>query len=170
MKTIEGRSACRVRRMTLRDYDAVAALWRSTPGIGLDDDSDSRPGIARYLRRNPGLSFVACRARTIVGAVLSGHDGRRGWLHHLAVSPSHRGQGLGKELVRRCLRALAARRIPKCNILLFVSNTSGKAFWQHNGWQVREDLHLLQRMTGKSFPVKAFPLAGRAQVGRLAGT
>ena len=137
----------RIRRMKDSDYDAVLALWRGIAGIGLDDDSDSKAGIVRYLKRNPGMSFIALDGRTVVGAVLSGHDGRRGYLHHLAVAEPHRRRGLGREMVNRCLRALASRRIPKCNIFLFRSNARGKAFWAHNGWKRREDLCIVQRMT-----------------------
>jgi N-acetylglutamate synthase len=138
---------CRIRKMTAGDYDAVVSLWRAIPGIGLDDDADSRSGVTSYLRRNPGLSFVACQGNVIVGAVLSGHDGRRGYLHHLAVAAPYRRSGIGKELVARCLRALARRRIPKCNIFLFQDNAQGRAFWRHNGWKSRQDLRVLQKRT-----------------------
>ena len=134
-----------VRRMTASDYEAVLALWRGTPGIGLDDDSDSRRGLERYLKRNPGLSCVALAQGNIVGAVLSGHDGRRAYLHHLAVAPAYRNLGIGKALASRCLLALGRCGIPKCNIFLFRSNSSGKAFWKHNGWNSREDLSVLQK-------------------------
>jgi N-acetylglutamate synthase len=134
-----------IRQMTARDYDAVVSLWRGIPGIGLDDDSDSRSGIMRYLKRNPGLSFVALAQGLIVGAVLSGHDGRRGYLHHLAVATSHRKLGIGKALTLRCLSDLGKQRIPKCNIFLFRSNSKGRSFWKHNGWNIRNDLSVLQR-------------------------
>jgi ribosomal protein S18 acetylase RimI-like enzyme len=137
-----------VRTLALRDYDSVIALWRSLPGIGLDGACDSRLGIQRYLRRNPGLSFVACDRGRIVGAVLSGHDGRRGYLHHLAVVPTHRHRGIGRALVLRCFRALARQQIPKCSIFLFRTNRTGLAFWEHNGWSRRSDLSVLQKMTG----------------------
>jgi N-acetylglutamate synthase len=134
--------------MTADDYGEVAALWRRTEGIGLDEDVDSRQGIAAYLDRNPGLSFVARSGSRVVGAVLSGHDGRRGYLHHLAAAPEHRRQGIGRALVDACLTALAAAGIPKCNIFLFADNDLGKAFWQHNGWQQRNDLNVLQKLCG----------------------
>ena len=133
--------------MSARDYDRVVSLWRTVQGIGLDDESDSRSGIARYLKQNPGLSFVAYCGDRMVGAVLSGHDGRRGYLHHLAVAASHRRQGIGQGLVARCLRALASRHIPKCNIFLFRTNAPGRAFWEHNGWKLRPDLRVLQKKT-----------------------
>jgi ribosomal protein S18 acetylase RimI-like enzyme len=117
-------------------------------GIGLDDDCDSPRGLARYLKRNVGLSFVACDEGRLVGAVLSGHDGRRGYLHHLAVAPTHRKRGIGKALVERCLRALAKQQIAKCNIFLFESNASARLFWQRNRWNLRTDLCVMQRKTG----------------------
>lgn len=136
----------KIRKMNGRDCKAVFALWRATEGIGLDDDCDTPRGLARYLKRNPGLSFVACDEDRLVGAVLSGHDGRRGYLHHLAVAGTHRRRGIGRALVARCLRSLAKQRIPKCNIFLFVSNAGGRAFWRHNGWKLRTDF-VLQKKT-----------------------
>jgi len=136
-----------LRRMTVRDCDAVLSLWRGMPGIGMDETSDSRSGLARYLKRNPGLSFVACDRGTIIGAILSGHDGRRGYLYHLAVAPSHRKLGIGKALVSRCLRLLGRRGIPKCNLFLFRANAQGRAFWKHNGWNLRRDLSVFQKRT-----------------------
>jgi ribosomal protein S18 acetylase RimI-like enzyme len=137
----------RIRQMTIRDYDAVISLWRGIPGIGLDNDSDSRLGITLYLKRNPGLSFVAQIQDMIIGTVLSGHDGRRGYLHHLAVVASHRKLGIGKMLTSRCLRALGKQGIPKCNIFLLRSNSKGRSFWKHNDWNVRQDLSVLQKKT-----------------------
>jgi len=137
----------RIRKMTIGDYDAVLVLWQETPGIGLDGESDSRAGIKRYFKRNPGLSFVAEVQGEIVGAILSGHDGRRGFLHHLAVAAAYRKLGIGKELTSRCLSALHKQGITKCSIFLFRSNKKGRAFWQHNGWDLRDDLSVLQEMT-----------------------
>jgi len=133
--------------MRARDFDAVISLWRGIPGIGLDEDCDSRAGITRYLKRNPGLSFVALVEGVIVGAVLSGHDGRRGYLHHLAVAASHRKHGIGRALTLRCLQVLEKQGIPKCNIFLFRSNAAGRAFWKHHGWNLRHDLSVLQKKT-----------------------
>jgi N-acetylglutamate synthase len=137
----------RIGKMTARDRGAVLAFWQDIRGIGLDDDCDSPSGLLRYLKRNPGSSFVAYDEGTLVGAVLSGHDGRRGYLHHLAVAASHRKLGIGKALVARCFQSLAKQHIPKCNIFLFRSNAAGRAFWQHTGWKLREDLSLLQKET-----------------------
>jgi len=135
----------KIRKMLIGDYSGVFSLWKNMTGIGLDGLCDSRQGIRDYLRRNPGLSFVACDGKKIVGAVLSGHDGRRGCLHHLAVAGSHRKLGIGKALVEHCLKGLAGQNIPKCNIFLFRSNAIGRSFWKHNGWNLRTDLSIMQK-------------------------
>jgi len=131
--------------MTGADYDAVVRLWEATEGVGLNE-SDTRPAIESYLVRNPNLSFVAFDAGAIVGAVLCGHDGRRGYLHHLAVAESHRGRGLGKGLVEACLARLRQLGIQKCNIFLYADNIAGEAFWKHNGWLDRFDLRVMQKV------------------------
>jgi ribosomal protein S18 acetylase RimI-like enzyme len=137
-----------LRPMTIDDYEVVYSLWQSTPGIGLGE-SDQRNAIAAFLRHNPELSAVAVtRQGDIVGTVLCGHDGRRGYLHHLAVLPRFRNRGIAKRLVAYCLDRLRAERLDKCNIFLFRSNAAGAAFWTHNGWSTRNDLSVLQLVIG----------------------
>jgi N-acetylglutamate synthase len=133
-----------IRAMTIVDYDAVLRLWRETEGVGLNE-SDDRKNIASFLARNPGLSRVATAGNEILGAVLCGHDGRRGCLHHLAVTRACRQRGLGRRLVEACLAGLAQHGIKKCNIFLFADNAAGEAFWQHNGWAKRPDLQVMQK-------------------------
>ena len=134
-----------LRPMLLADYDAVRRLWEQTEGMGLNE-SDTREAIALFLERNPELSLVVTApAGEIIGAVLCGHDGRRGYLHHLAVARAARGQGWGRLLVQECLRRLRGLGIPKCNIYLFATNEAGRGFWLHEGWSVRDDLVVMQR-------------------------
>ena len=133
----------RIRPMAAGDYDAVLALWRRTPGVGLGI-GDERGAVVASLERNPGLSLVAVRGETLVGAVLCGHDGRRGSINHLAVVPEERGRGLGRELVDGCLEGLRAAGIGKCSIVVYRHNTDGQAFWRAIGWTVRDDLLLMQ--------------------------
>jgi putative acetyltransferase len=131
-----------LREMTIGDYDEVIALWRSCEGIGLSA-ADSRESIERYLARNPGMSFVAVEAGRMVGAVICGHDGRRGLLHHLAVAPSARRQGIGSRLVEGCLAGLKAAGIDKCHIFVYADNQAAIQFWERGGWFRRPELALL---------------------------
>lgn len=134
-----------IRTMRPRDYDEVVALWRACPGVGVSD-SDTREGIARFLRANSGLSFVALDDGRLVGAVLCGHDGRRGYLSHLGVAPGARRRGIGRELVGRCVAALAQEGIDKCHIFVFEENADALAFWRDAGWSARPELRVLSRI------------------------
>lgn len=123
--------------MSIADYDEALALWQATEGLGLSA-ADSREAITRYLARNPGMSFVArADGGELVGAVLCGHDGRRGYLHHLVVRPGYRGHGLGRDLAEHCLAALRAEGIDKCHLFVKRSNIAGQTFWQRTGWTER---------------------------------
>ena len=133
--------------MTIADYDEVHALWRTTQGVGLDE-SDEREPTERYLQRNPGLSLVGTDAdHHIIAAVLCGHDGRRGYLSHLAVAEHARGAGLGQRIVERCLDSLAGLGVQKCNVRIFADNGSAAAFWRRMGFADRSDLAVMQRFT-----------------------
>ena len=138
----------RIRELKPADLEAVIRLWRRSPGVGLDADSDNPPALRLYLKRNPGTSFVAVAGNRIVGAVLCGHEGRRGYLGHLAVDRRWRRHGIGLALAEKCLKALKARRIPKCNIIVFGKNRSGLRFWKAAGWVARRDLVFMQKKTG----------------------
>mgnify|MGYP001764372203 CR=1 FL=1 len=128
--------------MTLADYDAMMALWQSTPGIGLSG-ADGRPEIARFLEANRGLCFCAYDGDSLVGTVLCGHDTRRGYIYHLLVQPDYRRRGLGEELVNHCLAGLREAGVQKCHIFVFTDNLSGLAFWQDTGWVMRPELSIL---------------------------
>ena len=108
--------------------------------MGLNTIDDSREGIARYLKRNPNTCFVSEHDRTITGAILAGHDGRRGYIYHTAVSPAYRHQGIGTALVNAALHALANEGIIKVALVVFSRNDAGNAFWERLGFTARGDL------------------------------
>jgi len=135
-----------IREMTIQDFEPVLALWQASEGIGLSD-SDSRESIASFLERNPGLSFLARKGDLLLGAVLCGHDGRRGYIHHLAVNQSHRHQGIGKALVDYCLNSLKLAGIQKCHLFVFHDNYDAISFWMKCGWTKRIDLVVMSHYT-----------------------
>lgn len=135
------------REFAITDYDSVFKLWKASEGIVLRD-VDERPAIRRYLRRNPGMSFVHEVGGEVVGAVLCGTDGRRGYLHHLAVAPEERRRGVGRMLVERALQSLSNAGIDRCHLMVLPSNTAARAFWKSVGWVERSDLLLMSRRPG----------------------
>lgn len=124
----------RTREFVIGDYDPVVALWCKEEGLEICE-GDSREEITEYLKRNPGLSRVAEAGGEIVGAALCGHDGRRGWIYHLAVAPQHRGRGIGKMLMDDCVRGLSEAGLKRAIILVAGNNSAGHAFWLRNGWE-----------------------------------
>ena len=145
-------TAVMIRPMTIEDYDEVFALWLRTakqgPGLCVRD-ADSRPNIQRYLDRNPGMSFIAESHERIIGAVLSGHDGRRGFIHHLAVEPNFRRRGTGRQLIGACEQALLDAGIGKAHLLVHMDNHEAGVFWAQTGWSERDDVRLMSKaLTG----------------------
>lgn len=127
--------------LVIEDYETVYEFWRSVEGMGLSS-ADSKEGIQAYLDRNPGMSLVAKEGDTIVGTVLCGHDGRRGYIHHLAVAGDYRGRGLGKKLVDLCQEQFRKAGLQKCHIFIYNDNETGKDFWRSVDWKQREDICL----------------------------
>lgn len=134
------------RAMVLADYSAAMDLWKRTEGMALGQ-SDTEPAVAAFLERNRELSSVAMLPTgELVGALLCGHDGRRGYLHHLAVAPGYRRKRVATCLIGRCLERLTREQIVKCNVLLFADNEEGSTFWLRAGWSVRPDLRVFQKV------------------------
>ena len=129
-----------IRPMSISDYDALHSLWLTTPGMGLNTTDDSLEGIAKYLARNPNTSFVAEQGGELTGAIMCGHDGRRGFIHHTCVRADRQGQGIGRSLVEAALDALKAEGIHKVALVVFDRNEKGNAFWEKMGFSNREDL------------------------------
>lgn len=125
------------------DLPAALALWRSTPGLGLGE-SDTPAALTAFLQRNPGLSQVAVAGTRLVGTLLTGHDGRRGFLYHLAVIPEYRRRGIARTLVRDGLERLQRCGITRTTLHLYAANDEGKAFWHSTGWASRDDLEVCQ--------------------------
>lgn len=129
------------RVMTIDDYDEVYSLWMSIKGFGIRSVDDSREGVAAFLKRNPLTSVVDIEDGKIVGAILCGHDGRRGCLYHVCVAESYRMRGIGKAMVVFCMNALKKENINKVSLIAFTKNDIGNAFWNQIGWTRREDLN-----------------------------
>ena len=122
------------REFTIDDYHGATALWNEVEGVEVAE-GDAEEDIRAYLLRNPGLSRVAEENGRIVGAVLCGHDGRRAWIYHLAVAPTHRGRGIANRLLQECVTKLRDTGVKRAIILVAGDNTSGRSFCLRHGWE-----------------------------------
>ena len=130
-----------IKMMTISDYEKVYELWTNTAGMGIRSLDDSKEGIEKFFKRNPTTNFVAMLDDKIIGVILSGHDGRRGYIYHAAVDIRYRGNGIGKLLVNRALEALEKEGINKVALVVFKNNDIGNAFWDSIGFEERVDLN-----------------------------
>lgn len=138
-----------IRPMVKEDYDEVFAMWQITTKRALSE-ADSRESIEYYLDRNPGMSQVALAEGKIVGTVLCGHDGRRGFIHHMAVMPEYRRHQIGKRLAERGLEAIGAAGIAKTHIFCYTDNSLGQSFWRAMNWKKRDDVFVFSCETKRS--------------------
>ncbi len=129
-----------IRLMDRSDYEGACSLWLSCPGMGLNNLDDSREGFERFLRRNPETCFAAVEDGRIVGTILAGNDGRRGYIYHTAVHPAYRRQGIGTALADAAVNALKSLGIHKIALVVFADNADGNAFWERLGFTARPDL------------------------------
>ncbi len=141
MSEIQNTLKAQIRAMEAEDYDKVRELWLSIKGFAIRSIDDSREGVEKFIRRNPGCSVVAVEDGQVLGAILCGHDGRRGCLYHVCVRPDHRRRGIGRAMVVHCMQALRAEGINNVSLIAFTQNDVGNAFWKEIGWTKREDLN-----------------------------
>ena len=143
-----------VRKVTIDDYDAMYALWNSTEQSrrALNPVDDSREGIERYLKRNPETCFAAVSDGRIIGVILTGHDGRRGIIHHMCVHPDFRRMGIAARLVALAERALKNEGIQKVFGLVFTDNTAANAFWENQGYSLRTNLNYRNKSLNDRVP------------------
>ncbi|WP_145320191.1 GNAT family N-acetyltransferase [Paenibacillus xylanexedens] len=136
----------KIREMTINDYEMSIELWQRTEGMALSE-ADSKESINYYLNRNTGMSFVCVDKEQVIGTILCGHDGRRGYIYHVAVDPEYRGKSLGKKLVVSSLEKLRLEGIGKCHIMVIADNEIGNEFWTRTEWTKRDGILLYSSNT-----------------------
>lgn len=130
----------KIRLLKISDYQSIYSIWENTSGMGLRIIDDSENRIKKFLLRNPNTNFAAVIDNKVVGAIMAGNDGRRGYIYHLAVQKEYQRKGIATALVNKCLIALKAEDINKAALVVFSNNSSGNAFWQKLGFIERNDL------------------------------
>ena len=143
-----------IKQVTIKDYDAIYELWNSTEQSrrALNPVDDSREGIERYLKRNPNTCFAAVADGSIIGVILTGHDGRRAIVHHMCVHPDYRRKGIAAKLVSVAEEALKKEGIQKIFGLVFKDNDPANAFWEEQGYSLRTNLNYRNKSLNREIP------------------
>ena len=134
-----------IKVMTISDYENLFAMWKNTPNIGLRSLDDSKEGISCFLKRNPDTNFVAYEDEKLIGAILCGHDGRRGYIYHTVVLPEYRGSGIATALVEAAVEALQKEGITRVCLNVMKTNEQGKKFWIGKGWEKKDFLEFYSK-------------------------
>lgn len=127
-------------KMTNEYYSDVYELWLSCKGMGLNNLDDSEQGINRFLERNPDTCFAAVEDGKVIGVIMAGSDGRRGYIYHTAVNPLYRKRGIATVLVETVMQAMKNIGINKVALVVFEHNEGGNKFWERLGFTERNDL------------------------------
>jgi N-acetylglutamate synthase len=134
-----------IREMTNDDHEELYSFWKSIEGLKMDE-SDYQDNFNSFLIRNPNLNYVVIHEKQIIGTIKCGHDGRRGYISHLAVNKKYQKYGIAKKLYNICIEELKKQSVLKCNLYILGSNKSAYTFWQHNGWkELEHDFIMLQK-------------------------
>ena len=140
--------------LTAADYDELFSLWNQVEQTkrALNPVDDTLEGITRYIKRNPTTCFAAINDRKIVGAILTGHDGRRAIIHHLCVHPNFQRLGIARTLVEMAEAALKNEGIQKIFGLVFKDNETANSFWERMGYSLRTNLNYRNKSLNDAIP------------------
>ncbi len=127
-----------IREMKIKDYQKVYSLWEETDIIL--KKSDEKQEIDRMLKRNPYTCLVGLRDDEIVSVVMGGFDGRRGYVHHLAVKPELQRKGLGREMMDELMNRFEDLKVIKVHLFVEENNKDVKDFYRNIGFEERTDL------------------------------
>ena len=124
----------------MSDYEAVYAFWqRAGPGIAVRP-SDRREEVEKKLTRDADLFLVAEQDARVVGVIMGVWDGRRGWLHHLAVDAAYGGRGIAIQLIEEVEGRLRAKGCLKVNLLVHRDNGRARRLYSRMGYQQMDAL------------------------------
>ena len=135
----KGKEMYKIRKMVINDYNELITLWKNTDGIGINGYDDSKKAIKKFLERNPNTCFVMEYNKTeIIGTIMGGNDGRRGFIYHLMVKPEHRKNGIGKKLLEKTETSFGKAGLRRINLVVLKKNITGNKFWDENGYEIRD--------------------------------
>ena len=131
----------KIEKFKIEYYDEVVELWRKA-GIEIVS-SDTIDEVTRVLNRNPDLFLIGKLHEKVISVVIGAFDGRRGYVHHLAVDPDYQKIGFGKIIMEALIEQFRTKNIQKVHLFIEKSKKSVVKFYSNLGWDVREDLIMM---------------------------
>ena len=128
----------------MESYETVINIWRKS-GISIGS-SDTKEELERMLQRNPTLFLIGKINKRIIGVVMGGSDGRRGYIHHLAIDPDCQRRGYGKMIVDCLIEKFRQMGVHKVHLFIEKYNIDVVKFYQNLGWEIREDLIMMSHV------------------------
>ena len=144
----------KIEKFKIEYYDEILELWKKT-GIGVGS-SDTIDEVTRVLNRNPDLFLIGKIKEKVIAVVIGTFDGRRGYVHHLAVDPNYQKMGFGKIIMKALIERFRTNNIQKVHLFIEKSNNRVAEFYNNLGWDVREDLIMMSYIPDKK--VLPYPL------------
>lgn len=136
-----------IKKFTMESYKTVLNLWKKS-GIHVGS-SDTKEQLEKMLQRNPNLFLIGMVDDRIIGVVIGGFDGRRGYVHHLAIDPDYQRKGYGKKLMRDLLNEFREMGVHKIHLFIEKYNEDVVEFYENKGWEIRDDLIMMSYIPDK---------------------
>ena len=128
----------KIKKMDIKHYEEIITLWKNTEGVGLNEYDDSKKSIKKFIEKNPNTCFIAEINTEVIGTIMGGYDGRRGFIYHLMVKHEHRKHGIGKNLLEKVEIGLRREGVRRIYLVLIKENETGMRFWENNGYELRD--------------------------------
>lgn len=138
----------KIEKFTIDEYEEIVEFWKKA-GINVGS-SDTREEIERMLQRNPDLFLIGKLDDKIISVVMGGFDGRRGYVHHLAVDPHYQKQSYGKMIMDELIKRFRKKRAHKVHLFIEKYNREVVSFYQNLGWEIRDDLIMMSFIPDKT--------------------
>ncbi len=136
-----------IREFTLQDYDSLIRLWQAAGMSYKPNGRDAKSKIAREIIQPTAIFLVAEQDQKMIGAVFGTHDGRKGWINRLAVSPPHQGKGLARRLIEAVENRLEKAGIEIYACLIDEINETSIQVFEHSGYVFHHDIHYYCKRT-----------------------
>jgi len=137
----------KIENFSLQFYEDVVIIWKKT-GISITS-SDTKKEVNVMLNKNPDLCLIAKIDEKVIGVVMGGFDGRRGYVHHLAIDPEYQRKGYGKLLMDELTERFQKKRVHKVHHFIEKHNKDVINFYRKLGWEIRNDLVMMSFVPDK---------------------